>query len=123
MRLLLLSAAVWVLMAPATVRAQEGHTTEPECFIQETGSADVPISFDEIDEIRSETDVPIVCNVEESVSGQPSGSGGGGGGVGAVARIDAGVGGAAASGSLTTVPWVLAAGAGVTGSVLRRRRR
>ena len=121
-RLVLLGAVGYALLAPATVsaQAQEGHTSEPVCVIQETGAADVPISFDEIDEVEIETGSVILCAVEEGGVGTASGAGGG---VGAVGRIDAGAGATAAAGSVTALPWLLAAGAGVAGSVLRRRRR
>lgn len=122
-RLLLLGAVGCVMLAPSAAGAQEWHSRDPECFIQETGMPDVPIPFDEIDEVRSETDVPILCNVDSTASGGGVGNESGGGGVGAVGRIDAGAGATAAAGSVTALPWLLAAGAGVAGSVLRRRRR
>jgi hypothetical protein len=63
--------------------------------------------------------------------GWPTVAGGGEGGtdesgaagIGGVGRIDAGAGAAVARGGASVTPWLLAAAAGVAGSVLRRRRR
>jgi hypothetical protein len=122
-RLVLLGALGVVALVPAGAGAQDWPDDGPQCVIAETGMPDVPIPFDEIDEVAVESGAAIRCSVaSHGAGGGGVGNESGGGGVGAVGRIDAGA-GATAAGSATSLPWMLVAGAGVAGSVLRRRRR
>ena len=123
-RLLLLLTLAFAVLSPAQAWAQ-GIERPDECFGIDTGTADGDDSVSDGDQVTTETSPP--CAYDESAGGGEAGVGGGDGGVGdaggGVGRIDAGAGAAAATGSASMAPWLIAAGAGVTGSVLRRRRR
>ena len=119
-RLLLLFTFALGVLAPAQAWAQ-GVERPDDCFVIDTGTAGGDDSVSGGGEVTTETSPPCVRDddggvVFESGSGDVGGEGG-------VGRIDAGAGAMAATGSASLLPWLLAAGAGATGSVLRRRRR
>lgn len=104
-RLLFLAAVAFGVLVPTQALAQDAP--DKGCFITDTET------------VTSETPVPCVVD-DGGVGGT---DGGDAGGVGGVNRIDAGVGATAAVAGGPSMAWLLAAGAGVAGSVLRRRRR
>lgn len=122
-RIMLGAAVVFAVLAPAQAWAQDDH----DCRVvdPDTGAADPDEGVSEGGEVSNETPTVDVCEAGPFPQSGGGGIGGESGGAGgAVGRIDAGAGGSAAVGSVTaTTPWLLAAGAGLAGSVLRRRRR
>lgn len=118
-RLLLLLTLAFGVLAPAQAWAQdEGDTGR--CFgtDTETAGGDDGASGGEVS-----TETGPVCAADDDGGDETTGGQDDDGGIGGVGRIDAGAGATAVADSASLLPWLLAAGAGVTGSVLRRRRR
>lgn len=115
-RLMLGASLAFAVLAPAQAWAGHGG-----CVISDTDTAD----HDGISGVTPETSDPCIDYERGAGSVGKSGGAGdsGGAGIGGVGRIDAGAGATAATGSASLLPWVLLAGAGAMGSVLRRRRR
>lgn len=116
-RPMFVAAMVFAVLAPAQGWAQED--TGCRVVDTDTGTAGSGGGVSG-GEVSNETTTVYVCEATPT-SGGAGGIGGEAGG--AVGRIDAGAGATAAVGSATATPWLLAAGAGIAGSVLRRRRR
>jgi hypothetical protein len=116
-RLAFLATLAFVMLGPASASARP-CSTDTETV---TADSDDGVSSDDQagGEVSNDTAPALFC-VE--VYGRAGGAGGDAGDAGGVNRIDAGAGATAAMNTASTVPWLLAA-AGVTGSILRRRRR
>jgi hypothetical protein len=116
-RLAFLAALAFAMLGPASAWAR------PCSMDTETVTADPDDGVSSDDqaggEVSNDTPPALFC-IE--VYGRAGGAGGDAGGAGGVNRIDAGAGATAAIGAAWPTPWLLAA-AGVTGSILRRRRR
>jgi hypothetical protein len=114
-RSLFLAAMTVAMLSPAAAMAQD----RTDCRV-DTDTATADDGGTTGGEVTPDTGTVIVCRGVGQASGGGAGVGAVGGGVN---RIDAGAGATAAVGAASVLPWVMAAGAGVTGSVLRRRRR
>jgi hypothetical protein len=117
LRLMLGVSVAFAVLGPAPVSADSWA-----CVISETDTADQ----DGMPGVTPETG-GACADYDGGVTKSGGGVGGtdesGGAGIGGVGRIDAGAGATVARGGVALTPWLLAAGAGVAGSVLRGRRR